>query len=95
MKNGHVARGSYLVIEALDRLTRTKPTDALGLLTQIVNSGITVVTASDGVQYSEESIDENPMKLLLSLMLMIRAHEESETKSRRVKESIKIKCRQW
>jgi len=95
VENGHVARGSYLIIEALDRLTRTKPTDALGLLTQIVNSGITVVTASDGMQYSEESIDENPMKLLLSLMLMIRAHEESETKSRRVRDAIKIKCRQW
>ncbi len=35
------------------------------------------------------------MQLIMSLTLMIRTHEESETKSRRVKDSIKIKCKAW
>ena len=52
--------------------------------------GISVVTASDGKVYSRETLKANPMDLVYSLLVMIRAHEESETKSSRVKAAIRI-----
>jgi hypothetical protein len=44
-----------------------------------VNASITVVTASDGKADSREHLKANPMDLMYSLLVMIRAHEESDT----------------
>ena len=82
--DGLVPEGSVLIIETLDRLSRAEPIVAQALLSQIINAGISVVTASDGKEYSRESLRANPMDLVYSLLVMIRAHEESDTKSRRV-----------
>lgn len=95
VESGKVEPGSVLVVEGLDRLSRAEPIQAQGQLAQIVNAGITVVTASDGKQYSRERLKANPMDLVYSLLVMIRAHEESDTKSKRVKASIRRQCESW
>ncbi|MCA6062906.1 recombinase family protein [Thalassolituus marinus] len=95
IENGQVEPGSLLVIEALDRLSRAEPIEAQALLYQIINAGITVVTASDGKHYDRTSLKSNPMDLVYSLLVMIRAHEESETKAKRVSASIRIACENW
>jgi len=95
IENGQVESGSLLVIEALDRLSRAEPIEAQALLYQIINAGITVVTASDGKHYDRASLKSNPMDLVYSLLVMIRAHEESETKARRVSAAIRIACENW
>ncbi len=92
---GRIEAGSVLVVEGLDRLSRAEPIQAQAQLAQIVNAGITVVTASDGKAYSRERLKANPMDLVYSLLLMIRAHEESDTKSKRVKASIRWLCEGW
>lgn len=92
---GQVQPGSVLVVEGLDRLSRAEPIQAQAQLAQIVNAGITVVTASDGKAYSRETLKANPMDLVYSLLVMIRAHEESDTKSKRVKAAIKKQCDGW
>lgn len=92
---GKVPAGSVLVVEGLDRLSRAEPIQAQGQLAQIVNAGITVVTASDGKAYSREHLKANPMDLVYSLLVMIRAHEESDTKSKRVVASIRRQCMGW
>lgn len=92
---GKVEPGSVLVVEGLDRLSRAEPIQAQAQLAQIVNAGITVVTASDGKQYSREHLKTNPMDLVYSLLVMIRAHEESDTKSKRVKSAIRRQCEGW
>jgi DNA invertase Pin-like site-specific DNA recombinase len=92
---GKVPPGSVLVVEGLDRLSRAEPIQAQAQLAQIVNAGITVVTASDGRAYSRETLKANPMDLVYSLLVMIRAHEESDTKSRRVSASIVRQCEGW
>lgn len=84
VENGRVPKGSYLLVESLDRLSRAQVMDALNQFSAIVNAGIIIVTLSDKQVYSEESIRENPMQLFGSLIIMIRAHEESLTKSNRV-----------
>lgn len=93
--DGLVPSGSVLVVEALDRLSRAEPVVAQSLLTQIVSAGITVVTAKNGKEYSQQGLKENPMDLVFSLLEMITAHGESDQKAKRVKASIKIACEDW
>lgn len=95
VEDGKVPPGSVLVVEGLDRLSRAEPLQAQAQLGSIVNAGITVVTASDGKAYSRERLKSNPMDLVYSLLVMIRAHEESDTKSKRVTASIVRSCRAW
>lgn len=78
-----VVPGSYLLIESLDRLSRDRVIEALNLFLSILNRGITIVTLSDGKVYSP-GID-NPTDLIVSITIMTRAHDESLTKSRRLK----------
>lgn len=95
VESGRIAPGSVLIVEGLDRLSRAEPIQAQAQLAQIVNAGITVVTASDGKAYSREHLKANPMDLVYSLLVMIRAHEESDTKSKRVLASIRRQCQGW
>lgn len=87
VRTGVVERGSYLLIEGLDRLSRDKPRKAVRLLEDICESGITVVTLADDKRYSEDSLDADPMAFMWAFMVAIRANEESATKSRRVREA--------
>ncbi|WP_175926293.1 recombinase family protein [Burkholderia cepacia] len=95
VENGDVPFGSVLIVEGLDRLSRAEPILAQAQLAQIVNAGITVVTASDGREYNRERLKAQPMDLVYSLLVMIRAHEESDTKSKRVKAAIRRQCEAW
>lgn len=95
VEQGRIPHGSVLVVEGLDRLSRAEPIQAQAQLAQIVNAGITVVTASDGKTYSREHLKANPMDLVYSLLVMIRAHEESDTKSKRVTAAIRKQCEGW
>ena len=81
---GRVQPGSYLLVENLDRLSRDKIMPALNRFSSLLEKGITVVTLSDGKVYTEESLNNLP-DLMLSLLVMSRAHEESEMKSKRMK----------
>lgn len=92
---GAIASGSVLIVEGLDRLSRAEPIQAQAQLAQIVNAGITVVTASDGREYNRERLKAQPMDLVYSLLVMIRAHEESDTKSKRVRAAIHRQCQNW
>jgi DNA invertase Pin-like site-specific DNA recombinase len=79
---GAVAPGSYLLVESLDRLSRQRVGAAMSLFLSIVERGISVVTLSDGNVYRPGSSD--PMPLIQSLLIMSRAHEESQIKSQRL-----------
>src|SRR5574340_1697060 len=95
VEDGRIEAGSVLIVEGLDRLSRAEPLQAQAQLTQIIHAGITVVTAADGQEYSRDAIKANPYKLIHSLVVMIRAHEESDTKSKRVRAAIRRQCEGW
>lgn len=95
VEDGTVPAGSVLVVEGLDRLSRAEPIQAQAQMAAIINAGISVVTASDGKVYSRERLKANPMDLVYSLLVMIRAHEESDTKSKRVRDAIRRQCQGW
>jgi DNA invertase Pin-like site-specific DNA recombinase len=84
VKDGTVAPGSYLLIENLDRLTRADVLEAQELFTGIIRRGITLVTLFDQKAYSAESVINSPMELIIAILTMVRGHEESVTKSRRM-----------
>jgi DNA invertase Pin-like site-specific DNA recombinase len=84
---GKVKPGSVLLVEALDRLSRNQILHQLTLFLQILAAGIEIVTLCDGRSYTQESINGNPVELIISIVLMIRGWNESETKSQRVKEA--------
>lgn len=82
IEDGSVPKGSYLLVESLDRLSRDKVTIALRLFLSILEQGIVIVTLSDGIKYEDSEI--NPYELIISITIMTRAHEESEMKSKRL-----------
>ena len=86
MVDGRVEPGSVLIVESLDRLSRQNPWDALTAFQLLLRNGIEIVcTMDNNRRYTEEAIRADPMVLLTSILVMVRAHEESEMKSRRVK----------
>jgi DNA invertase Pin-like site-specific DNA recombinase len=87
IEEGKIPKGSTLIIEAMDRLSREKVIDALYQFMGIIRAGIKVVTASDGYEYDTEMINNSPFQLMYSIMLMTVAHEESKKKSKRLKEA--------
>lgn len=84
VERGEVPHGSLLIIESLDRLSREAVLDALHQFTLLINAGIEIVTLSDNQRYSRATIDADWAKLLVSLSIMARAHEESAIKARRL-----------
>ncbi|WEK51070.1 MAG: recombinase family protein [Candidatus Kaistia colombiensis] len=82
---GAIEQGAYLLVESLDRISRSKPRRAVQLLQTICDAGITVVTLADGRVYDSETLDDDPFAFMMAFMLAIRANEESATKSRRLK----------
>ncbi len=79
-----VKKGSYLLIESLDRLSRDKMTMALSRFIDLINAGITIVTLIDEAIYNKETIDNKTEKIITAIVVLMRAHEESATKSERV-----------
>lgn len=82
-----IPAGSYLLIENFDRLSREEVLSALGLFMQILSYGIRVVTVHDGHVYDKERVAaDNGTSLIIAIIQIGRAHDESATKSKRVKE---------
>jgi len=85
VENGDVPRGSYLLVESLDRLSRQSARKASRLMEEIVERGITVVDLSDGErEYSADALDKDPLLMVMMVLRFTRAHEESALKSVRV-----------
>ncbi len=82
VESGRVDKGSYLLIESLDRLSRATVFEALTQFISIINDDIVIVTLVDDRTYKKGSINEN--ELMFSLMSMSRAHEESKMKGYRI-----------
>lgn len=84
VKDGRIQPGSYLLVESLDRISRSEIMVALELFTTIINAGIVIVTLSDNQIYSKEHIKQNWTQLIISISILARAHEESLMKSIRL-----------
>ena len=81
VEDGTIPPGSYLVVESLDRLSREKVRDALPRFLDLLAKGINVYTSVDKRLYTK---DYNELDLIISIISMSRAHEESALKGGRV-----------
>jgi DNA invertase Pin-like site-specific DNA recombinase len=84
VQKGHIERGSYLLIENMDRLSRADIITAQALFSQLIVSGITVVTLTNGEAYSMARLEREPEALLLVVLELIRANKESVRKAQLV-----------
>lgn len=80
----HIEPGTYLLIEALDRLSREEIFEALELLKKILKAGVVIVTLTDGKEWTAEGM-KDLSDFMLSIMLLARAHEESRMKAKRLR----------
>lgn len=78
---GKIPKGSYLLVESFDRISRQEPIVALQPLMEIVNAGLVLVTLDDEREFSGKITFED---LIVSIAKMSRANEESARKSDRL-----------
>ena len=81
--DGTIERGSTLIVESLDRLSRQDVWKALPWFMNLIGAGIKVVTLSDGQVYTDKGGEQ---QLILSIFDMSRAHNESSMKSMRLRD---------
>lgn len=79
---GDIPKGSFLLVETWDRLSRQKIERSVSLFFEIIDYGINIVTLADGQVYMAGNAELG--QLIYSIVVMARAHEESETKSKRI-----------
>jgi DNA invertase Pin-like site-specific DNA recombinase len=77
-----IPRGSYLIVESLDRLSREDILPALTLVLNLIQSGIRVVQLLPFETVYDEKT--NPMAMMMMIMELSRGHSESAMKSERV-----------
>lgn len=91
-QSGKIPKGSYLLVENLDRLSRQDPLLSIGLLNRLMAYGLRVVTLTDGAEYNRE---QRGLDALMSLfragMDFYRGYGESDRKSGTITESWKGK----
>jgi len=84
VNTGKVAPGSVLIVESLDRLSRNTVLEQMSLLLRIITAGVEVVTLVDQKHFTIALVNANPLELIVSLAIMIRAQEESRKKGTRI-----------
>lgn len=82
VKGGKVPRGSYLLCESLDRLSREHIRPALTLLLNLIDAGVRVVQLIPVEAVYDEKVE--PMMLMQAIMELSRGNSESAVKSDRV-----------
>ncbi|HBO2341104.1 recombinase family protein [Pseudomonas aeruginosa] len=83
VKNGQIEKGSVLVIESFDRISRQGGYLAHAVILDIIKNGVDIATLSPYKKYSINS--ENQFIEGIEIQtLLYRAHEESRTKSDRI-----------
>lgn len=82
ISSGSIVEGSILAITSLDRISRAKTNEAMELMLSVLNRGIRIYTAMDDKLYSSDS-QNLTADLIVSVIIMAQAHEESLKKSQR------------
>jgi DNA invertase Pin-like site-specific DNA recombinase len=79
VRQGDVPRGSYLLIESLDRLTREHVQAGLRLCLELLERGVRIVQLSPAEAVYDDRSDA--MALVMMLMELNRGHAESKRRS--------------
>ncbi|CAH6870469.1 Resolvase/invertase-type recombinase catalytic domain-containing protein [Vibrio chagasii] len=93
IEQGKVAKGSYLIVESLDRLSREEVDIAFSRFASLLRAGINIVTLQDNKVFTRESL-RNTTDILISILEMLRSHSESDKKADRIQKARDEKHRQ-
>jgi len=91
VKEESVTKGSILIVESLDRLSREAPFYAQMQFSSLINDEITIITANDNKIYNLQEMNRSPEIFYGVYAVMQRAHDESKHKQIRSVASIKGK----
>jgi len=73
VESGKIPRGSYLLIESLDRFSRANPMNAVNMFTSLLLKGIVVITGIDNQIYKVSEVNNDTLQqLMFSVMRGIR-----------------------
>jgi len=86
VKQKRVPAGSVLVVECLDRVSRTDVDEALFLTMGILKAGISIVTLSPEREYTADTAKGSISVILEMVIAFALANEESRKKAERVQE---------
>ena len=75
----------YLLVEALDRITRAEIDVALELFLSIIRRGITIVVVRDEKQFSSETVKQDKgISLIIAIATLVQGYEDSKKRGDRV-----------
>jgi hypothetical protein len=83
VKSGRIPKGSVLIVENTDRLSRLPPDRASAIICDIVRAGVDIVTTSPEAVYTADNISKVATWLPLQVSCAL-AHEESVKKAERL-----------
>lgn len=89
---GRVKKGSVLIVESLDRLSRQAVGIALSMFLDLLSKGISIVTLEPEEFFNKDSMNET-VKLIVVIVILSRAYEESAMKSHRLQKAWEEKRR--
>lgn len=84
--SGEIQKGSYVLFEAFDRMTRLPISMAQGLLSDLVNAGLIVVTLTDNREWTRRKLNDLE-PFLIAILTLYRGNQESAYKSKRLREA--------
>lgn len=88
---GKFKPGTRLVVESLDRLSRREISTAVRLFLDILDTGLVIVTLIDGEQvFTRERVDNDLTALIIVIVLLSRAHNESRTRRERALQALRV-----
>ncbi|QNI04461.1 recombinase family protein [Halomonas sp. SH5A2] len=85
IESGEIEKGSFLIVESIDRISRQSIDITSDILYSILNKGINIYTTNDERLYSKEDENRDLENYLMIGLIAKRSHEESKTKSKRRK----------
>jgi len=88
VESGKIEKGSLLLIESVDRLSRLLPSKAKELFNRILDKGIKIAIIRFGVIFDKQTVDFDLGSDLLLTCSIHLAHQESLQKSERIRSSI-------
>lgn len=88
--SGSIPKGSLLICENLDRISRADIDTAIDDVKSLIRSGVDVLTLSDNELYDSKSL-RDPIKLIKQILISERAHSESLLKQERISAAWKAK----
>ena len=85
VEDGTIPKGSYILVEAIDRLSRMDELTLISIVSNIINKGVTLVTLSDDTEYSLETLKQNQGLVFMLAGKAQQAFAYSDTLSKRMK----------